>query len=161
MNCACSSAYFWPFFQVVVAGIVFLYVLFGAFTAVRWMLYNKARKTSQIDDPSPPVPLASEYHWGFSIIISATALLAHVLFTVGQSQIVWNTAAEAKFNNIHVNGTVPVLQKEIDFKITKLDPSTVLLQNHSYFDLVDLLWTLEDGQVDVLKFLRRIFRLKT
>jgi len=133
---------------VVVVVIVFLYVLFGAFTAFRWMLYNKARKTTLMDDPSPPVPLASEYHWGFSVIVSATALVAHALFTVGQSQIVWNTAAEAKFSDIHVNGTVPVLLKQVDFKITKLAPNAAELQNHSYFDLVDLLWTLEDGQVN-------------
>ena len=138
---------FYLLFQVVCAVIVFLYVLFGAFTAFRWGRYNRARQNLQLDDPAPPVPLASEYHWGCSVIVSASALVAHVLFTVGQSQIVWNTAAEARFNNIHVNGTVPVLQTQIDFKITKLDPSVVQLQNHSYFDLVDLLWTLEDGQV--------------
>ena len=66
---------------------------------------------------------------------------------VGQSQIVWNTAALAKFDGIHVNGTVPVLQNVIDFRITHLAPPTAFLQNHSYFDLVHLLWTLEDGQV--------------
>ena len=95
----------------------------------------------------PSLPLASEYHWGFSIVVSAVALLAHCLFMVGQSQIVWNTAALGKFNNIHVNGTVPVLQANIDFRITKFAPPVAFLQNHSYFDLVNLLWTLEDGQV--------------
>ena len=112
--------------------------MFAVFTALRWAAYNKARKVSQFDDPTPSLPLASEYHWGFSIVVSGVALLAHVLFMVGQSQIVWNTAALGKFNNIHVNGTVPVLQTNIDFRITKFAPPTAFLQNHSYFDLVNL-----------------------
>lgn len=139
---------------VCVGLIVLLYGLFGVYTGLRWQAYNKARKAPQEkDEPSvepsiDELPLASEHHWGVSVVVSAVAILAHVLFMVGQSQIVWNTAAMSHFKDLHVNGTVPVLQTDIDFRITDFAPATAFLQNHSYFDLVNLLWTLEDGQVN-------------